>query len=205
MLVSIIGCFHSCCDFLGSWDFLLNPGHLYSTVLGGYVASASCWACQHYPGQSRAPSHWAWCRWWGGGSAPCLARWHLPRGKWGTALLPLSEGMKSDSPKPHCHQGGRSRGLTRNALLLGWGWELHLKGGPCWHCPGALPSSAQKEMEGQHPAQLFWHYPTGELKCSAWAQGGGWEINFQLGPVETARGCWVWFFLDVWPGERGFS
>lgn len=112
--------------------------------------------------------------------------------------------MKSDSSKPHCHQGGRSRGLTRNALLLGWGWELHLKGGPCWHCPGALPSSAQKEMEGRHPAQLFWHYPTGELKCSAWFQGGGWEINFQLGPVEIARGVGFGFSLMFGQGKEAF-
>lgn len=187
--------------------FLLNPGHLYSTVLGGYVASASCWACQQYPGQSRALNHWACGRWWGGSSAPCLAQWHPPRGKWGTASLPLSEGMKSDSPKPHCQQGGRSRGLTQNALLLGWGWEVHLNCGPCWHCPGALPSSALKGMEGQQHAQLFWHCPTEELKCTVWFQGEGWEIHFQLGPVDTAGvwGCWFWFFPDVWPGERGFS
>lgn len=127
--------------------FLLNPGHLYSTVLGGDVASASCWACQQYPGQSRALNHWACGWWWGGSSAPGLARWHPSRGKWGSASLSLSEGMKSDSPKPHCQQGGRSRGL--NALLLGWGREVHLNSGPCWHCPGALPSSALKGMEGR--------------------------------------------------------
>lgn len=139
--------------------------------------------------------HWVTspaCR-WQGGSWPTDT---FP-GKTGHCLITsTTEGVRSDAPKPHCHQGRGGRGLTQGASGGGRrGMKAPPKGGPDWHpwpCPQALPSSMQRGLEDQRPARLCRHHTPGELKCSllprgkveaqlpAWpgwsSSGGRWEF-----------------------------
>lgn len=83
-------------------------------------------------------------------SLPGLANTFLGKIKQtSTTSLPPSERVRSDSPKPHCQQGGGSERLTHNAFLLqGWGRKLSSKLDPTDTTLALSQSTASFRPEG---------------------------------------------------------